>query len=133
MCWKEQDSARARHGNVRSDRTVRTLRERLKRPLNRFGDVPLADLEPMTDDVADFTAGLAERWRHPVVLAFRQTLHAGIRYGYLTANPAKLAGPNPESPPRAVRVYTVSVSVDQLVVRPSACQCPGPGCRARGW
>jgi hypothetical protein len=83
-----------RHGKVRSLRTVRALSERLKRPLDRFGDVPLADLERMTDEVADFIAELPERWRHSVVLAFRQTLDAGIRYGYLTANPAKLAGPN---------------------------------------
>jgi integrase len=40
------------------------------------------------------------------VLAFRQTLDAGIRYGYLTVNPAKLAGPNPQPAARAVRVYT---------------------------
>jgi hypothetical protein len=50
----------------------------------------------MTDEVADFIAQLPDRWRHSVVLAFRQTLDAGIRYGYLTANPAKLAGPNPQ-------------------------------------
>ena len=95
-----------RHGKVRSPRTVRTLRERMKRPLDKFGDVPLADLERMTDEVADFISQLPDRWRHPVVLAFRQTLDAGIRYGYITTNPAKLAGPNPQPPPRAIRVYT---------------------------
>jgi integrase len=96
-----------RHGNVRSPRTVRTLRERMKRPLDRFGEVRLVDLEQMTDEVADFIVTLPARWRHPVVLAFRQTLDAGIRYGYLTANPAKLAGANPQPAPRAIRVYTL--------------------------
>lgn len=78
----------------------------MKRPLDRFGDVPLEDLERMTDEVAEFIVALPDRWRHPVVLAFRHTLDAGIRYGYLTRNPAKLAGPNPEPAPRAIRVYT---------------------------
>jgi integrase len=96
-----------RHGKVRTPRTVRTLRERLKRPLDKFGDVPLVELERMTDEVADFIAQLPDRWRHPVVLAFRQTLDAGIRYGYLTTNPVKLAGPNPQPSPRAIRIYTL--------------------------
>src|SRR5262245_50788940 len=100
------DTFLERHGKVRSPRTVRTLRERMKRPLDEFGDTLLADLEHMTDEVAAFIAGLPERWRHPIVLAFRQTLEAGIRYGYLSANPAKLAGPNPQPAPRAIRVYT---------------------------
>jgi hypothetical protein len=65
------------HGKVRSPRTVRTLRERMKRPLDQFGDVPLVELERMTDEVADFIGHLPDRWRHPVVLAFRQTLDAG--------------------------------------------------------
>ena len=38
--------------------------------------------------------------------AFRQTCEAGVRYGYMTRNPAKLAGKNPQPRPRAVRVYT---------------------------
>jgi integrase len=38
--------------------------------------------------------------------AFRQTCAAGIRYGYMTANPAKLAGKNPAPPPRSVRVFS---------------------------
>jgi integrase len=36
----------------------------------------------------------------------RQALEAGIRYGYLTRNPARLAGPNPMPSPREIRVYT---------------------------
>ncbi len=97
-----------RHGKVRSERTVRTLRERLKPAQDVFGDVPLADLEHDVDGIADFVAGLAPRWRHPVVLAFRQTLDAGIRYGYLVSNPVKQVGPNPAPPPRPIRVYTAA-------------------------
>jgi hypothetical protein len=32
----------------------------MKRPLDRFGDVVLADLEHMTDDVAEFIAGMPD-------------------------------------------------------------------------
>ena len=95
-----------RHGKVTSPRTVRTIRERMQRPLAEFGDTPLRDLERMTDEIAAFMATLPERFRHPVMLAFRQTLNAGVRYGYLTKNPAKLAGTNPAPPPRGVRVFT---------------------------
>lgn len=95
-----------RHGKVATPRTIRTLRERMRRPLDRFGDVPLDELEGMVDDVASFMTDLPDRFRHPVMLAFRQVCEAGVRYGHLTRNPAKLAGPNPAPAPRAVRVFT---------------------------
>lgn len=95
-----------RHEAITSARTTRTIRERMQRPLKAFGDVPLDELELMTDDIALFITTLPPRFRHPVVLAFRQSLDAGIRYGYLTRNPARLAGANPAPPPRTVRVYT---------------------------
>ena len=41
-----------------------------------------------------------------VLRALRQTLAAGVRYGYLSTNPAVAAGENPTPPPRAVRAYT---------------------------
>lgn len=95
-----------RHETVASKRTVRTLEGRLVRPLQEFGDTPLANLERMTDEIAGFAAKLPERYRYSVVSALRQTCEAGVRYGYLTRNPAKLAGKNPQPPPRGVRVYT---------------------------
>jgi integrase len=97
-----------RHGKVVSARTIETLRARLARPLETYGDVPLAELERMTDELAGFAAGLPERYRYSVVSALRQTLEAGVRYGHLTRNPAKLAGKNPQPAPRPVRVFTVA-------------------------
>jgi integrase len=94
-----------RHGSVRSPRTVRTLRERLARPLEAFGDVPLLELERMGGDLADFAATLPPRFRYAVMGAVRQTLGAGVRWCYLSVNPA-LAGPNPEPPPRDIRAYS---------------------------
>jgi integrase len=60
----------------------------------------------MTDELAGFAAKLPDRYRYSVVSALRQTLAAGVRYGYLTTNLAVLAGPNPTPAPRPVRVFT---------------------------
>ena len=59
----------------------------------------------MTDEIAGFAAGLRER------SATRSCPHSGksrggVRYGYMTTNPAKSAGANPMPAPRAVRVFT---------------------------
>src|SRR5918995_642437 len=97
-----------RHETVAKPRTIKTLRCRIQRPLDVFGDTPLVELERMTDEIAGFTAQLPDRYRYSVMNAFRQTCAAGIRYGYMTANPAKLSGKNPAPPPRSVRVFTPS-------------------------
>ena len=52
-----------------------------------------------------FAAGLPERFRYSVMSALRQACEAGVRYGYMTRNPAKLAGANPMPSARVVRVY----------------------------
>jgi integrase len=100
------DTFLERHGKVAKPATIKTLRWRMKRPLDEFGDTLLVDLEHMTDDLAGFAARQPERFRHAVMSALRQTCEAGVRYGYMTKNPAKLAGPNPQTSPRAVRVFT---------------------------
>ena len=77
----------------------------------------------MTDDVAAFASTLPERYRYSVVSALRQTVEAGIRWGYLTRNPAKLAGRNPQPPPRGARVYTpaeLKALVEELDARDGA-------------
>jgi hypothetical protein len=89
-----------RHAKVAQPTTIATLRNRMKRPLDDFGDMALRDLERMTDEVAGFAASLPDRFRYSVMSAFRQTCAAGIRYGYMTTNPAKLSGKKscPSSP-----------------------------------
>jgi hypothetical protein len=47
-----------RHGKVRKPATIETLRWRLRRPLDDYGDTPLADLEHMTDELAGFASQL---------------------------------------------------------------------------
>src|SRR5262245_5584984 len=96
-----------RHAAIRSMRTVRCLRERLVRPRGKYGRTPLRELERMAGDLADYRATLPDRYAHAVMGALRQALAAGIRWGYLTQNPAVLAGENPAPPPRTVRVFTL--------------------------
>ncbi len=95
-----------RHAAIAQPRTIVTIRGRLSRPLEAFGTTPLADFERMTDEIAGFAAKLPERYRYSVVSALRQTCEAGVRFGYMTRNPAKLAGKNPQPPPRVIRIYT---------------------------
>jgi hypothetical protein len=97
-----------RHAIVAKPRTITELRWRLKQSEATFGDVPLIELEGMADEIAGFAVALPERLRYPIMAALRQALEAGVRYGYLTRNPATLAGPNPMPAPREIRVYTAT-------------------------
>src|SRR5215207_3856701 len=97
-----------RHAQIRSEATIRTLRHRLRRPLDTYGHVALRELEGMSGDLADFRATLPARFAHDVMRALRQTLAAGVRYGYMRSNPAVAAGDNPAPKPRAVRTYTLA-------------------------
>jgi integrase len=97
-----------RHAAIVRTRTIETLGERLLLARRAFGEVPLRDLERMSGEIASWQAALPERSRYGVVQAFRQTLEAGVRWGYMSQNPAKLAGRNPQPPPRTVRVFTPS-------------------------
>ena len=97
-----------RHAIVAKPRTITELRWRLKQSEAKFGTVPLVELEGMADEIAGWAVTIPERLRYPLMAAMRQALEAGVRYGYLTRNPAKLAGPNPMPPPREIRVYTAA-------------------------
>jgi integrase len=97
-----------RFQTIRSPRTVRSVRERLSRPLKAYGDTPLVDMEKMGGTLADFRATLPERYAHDVMRALRQVFAAAIAWGYMTKNPAVAAGANPEPPPRDIRVYTLA-------------------------
>jgi integrase len=95
-----------RHAAAVRERTIWTLRDRLRYALAAFGDEPLRDLERMADEIAGWQANLPPRAGHGIAQALRQVLDAAVRWGHMDANPAKLAGPNPKPPPRTVRAYT---------------------------
>jgi integrase len=96
-----------RHAAGVRPRTIQTLRERLLHATRAFGDVPLRDLERMTDEIASWQTTLPDRSRYGVVQAFRQTLEAAARWDYMSKNPAKRVGPNRQPPPLPVRAFTL--------------------------
>lgn len=96
------------HAATRDPNTVRTLRERLRGPLKVFGGEHLRDLERMAAEIAEWRVTLPERSRYGIVSALRQCLEAAVRWGDMSVNPAKLAGPNPQPPPRGVRTLTTA-------------------------
>jgi integrase len=67
----------------------------------------------MGGELADFAAALPPGFRYSVMGAFRQALGAAVRWGYITKNPAALAGPNPMPPALPIRVFTLA-EVDAL-------------------
>jgi integrase len=102
-----------RHALVRDDRTIRTLRARLRRPLKDYGDTKLDELETMAGDLATWRSTLPPAFAYQVFSALRQVLAAGVRWRYLSSNPAVDAGANPKPKPRAVRVLTLA-EIDAL-------------------
>ncbi len=90
--------------HVATSRTIDTLRHRLARPLEKFGDVPLRELAGMGDEIAAWEQTLPERYRYSVMSALRQALGAGVSYGFLPASPIRWANPQPK--PRGIRVFT---------------------------
>jgi integrase len=97
-----------RHAATVRPRTIVTLRERLVHATRAFGDVPMRELERMAGDIAAWQARLPERSRYGIVQALRQCLGAAVRWGYMTTNPALLAGRNRQPSPRTVRTFTRS-------------------------
>lgn len=114
-----------RHAAGVRPRTIATLRERLQHAVAAFGTVPLRDLERMSGDIATWQARLPDRSRYGVVQALRQTIGAAVRWGYMTRNPAVLAGRNRQPSPRPVRAFTRG-EIDALAAELSARYRPLP-------
>lgn len=68
---------------------------------------------------------LAFPGRYGRVQALRQTLEAAIRWGYMTKNPAVLAGRNRQPAPRPIRAFT-RVELDAIVAELSPSHAPLP-------
>src|SRR5215217_2293358 len=62
---------------TRDSNTIRSLRERSKRPVAAFGDVQLRDLERMAGDLATWQTTLPERLGYAIIQALRQMLDGG--------------------------------------------------------
>lgn len=95
-----------RHAASVRPRTILTLRERLAYAERAFGAVPLGEVERMSGEIASWQAQLPKRSSYGIVQALRQTLGAAVRWGYISRNPAVLAGRNRQPAPRTVRAFT---------------------------
>lgn len=94
-------------------RTVSTLRDRLKPARNTFANWTLAELENASDDIAAWRATIPEGSRYRLTNALRQVFAAGVRWRYITRNPAVDMGPNPQ--PRAEEIDPFSrEEIDEL-------------------
>jgi integrase len=127
-----------RHAASVRPRTIVELRKRLRYATRAFGRVPLRDLERMSGELADWRTTLPERSRYGVMQALRQTLEAAVRWGYMDRNPAKLAGRNPQPPPRPIRAYT-DAELEAIAAelspqyRPLPALCAATGLRPEEW
>jgi integrase len=95
-----------RHHTTVRPRTIEVLRERLGYAVRAYGGVTLREFEGMSGELAGWRKHLPEGSRYAVMQALRQALGAAVRWGYITRNPAVLAGRNPQPPPRTIRAFT---------------------------
>ncbi|MDR5728412.1 MAG: tyrosine-type recombinase/integrase [Terriglobia bacterium] len=127
-----------RHAASVRSRTIATLRERLRHAEAQFGDITLRDLERMADEIAGWQAKQPDGIRYGRTGALRQTLEAAVRWGYLSSNPAKLAGRNRQPAARTVRAFTrAEIDAVSLELSPSRASLPAfvaaTGLRPEEW
>lgn len=114
--WRDVDPA-----------TIKTLRERLgatpeerrkrrpyQTPLDAFGHLTLAELEPMSLEIAEWQATLPAGYRYAIMRSLRQVLNAAVRWKLMQDNPANDAGANPQPRREEVAFFGSLAAVDLL-------------------
>lgn len=81
----------AAHAAEVDPRTIRTLTERLVRPLAEFGDRRLDDLGRSVADIAAWQATLPAGYRPKILGAFAQVLDRAVAWKIIRENPVRLA------------------------------------------
>ncbi len=114
-----------RHAATVRPRTIDALRWRLGVAVDAFGDVPLRDLERMSGEIASWRAKLPERSCFAITAALRQALGGAVSWGYMSQNPAKAAGRNPQPAPRPVRAFTAD-EIEAISVEMAPMYAPLP-------
>lgn len=107
------DTYLAAHAVGRDPFTIRTLRHRLGYATAVFGDLSLDELERRVPEIAAWKSTLPAGSRYGIVQALRQALEAAVRWGHMTRNAAKLAGPNPQ--PKAEEIHPFTQAEIDLV------------------
>ena len=115
-----------RHAASVRPRTISTLRDRLRHAERAFGDVPLQELERMTDEIAGWQAQLPPRAGHGIAQALRQVLGAAVRWEHLRRNPSVDVGGRRRPAPRAVRAFARE-ELEAIAAELSARYAPLPG------
>jgi integrase len=103
------------HAVGRDPKTIDVLRFRLGYATSVFGELRLDELERRVAEVAAWMTTLPFGSRYGIVQALRQCLEAGVRWGLIATNPAKLAGSNPQ-PKRDEVVSFEPAEVETLAV-----------------
>lgn len=103
------------HAPGREASTMRTLRDRLKRPRSAFGTSTLTDLEASAPQIAAWRATLPAGSAAAIMGAFRQVLDQAIAWDVITKNPARLAGRVPQPKRAEVSPFTRK-EIDTLAV-----------------
>jgi integrase len=103
----------AAHATGREASTIKTLGHRLGYATATFGDLTLDELERRVPEIAAWIGTLPPGSRYGIVQALRQALEAAVRWGHMTKNPAKLAGPNPQ--PKAEEIHPFTQAEIDLV------------------
>ncbi|MBA2614317.1 MAG: hypothetical protein H0U90_00815 [Actinobacteria bacterium] len=93
----------AAHAAEVDPRTIRTLRERLVRPLAEFGDRSLDDLGRSVADIAAWQAMLPHGHRPKILGALSQVLERAVAWKLIPENPVRLAAPGSGGSPVARR------------------------------
>jgi len=75
----------------REKATVLTIKARLKYARDRFGALPMRELETMVPEIRTWITSLPERSTYGILGVTRQVLDAAVRRGYMSQNPARLA------------------------------------------
>lgn len=96
----------ASRGDEISPNTHRVLTDRMRQANRTFGDVRLRDLERKAPEIAAWRSTLSAGSRRDITQALRQVLEQAVRWGAMTRNPAKLAGPNPQPKRKEVVPFT---------------------------
>jgi integrase len=107
--------------------TIRTLRDRLgatpeerrkrrsyRTALEAFGHLTLAELEPMSIEIAEWQATLPTGYRYAIMGSLRQVLNAAVRWKLIRGNPANEAGANPQPRREEVAFFESLADVDRL-------------------
>lgn len=104
----------ARQHHTQSTATTRASRRTHKTAMEAFGDLTLRELENAAADIAAWRATLPEGSRYGTTQAIRQVFNAAVEWEYITKNPAKKAGRNPQPIREEIEVFNDEAEIDRL-------------------